>query len=65
MSALCAFEHQGVLTKLIAQLVDMKFGRHAADCYGMTSLRPSSTVTLRTLYKQASRRFAAVIPAKQ
>jgi hypothetical protein len=51
MAARSALEHQRVLTKLIAQLMDVKFGRHAADCHETAAARPSSTGTLKTLYE--------------
>ena len=51
MAARSALEHQRVLTKLIAQLVDVKSGRHAADCHETAAARPSSTRILKTLYE--------------
>ena len=51
VAARSALEHQRVLTKLIAQLVDVKSGRHAADCHETAAARPSSTGILKTLYE--------------
>ena len=51
VAARSALEHQRVLTKLIAQLVDMKLGRHGVDCYGPMRSRPSSSEALTTLYR--------------
>lgn len=60
MPARSALEHQRVLTKLIAQLVDVKFGRHAADCYETAAARPSSTGILKTLYEPESANHTVV-----
>jgi len=46
------FEHERVLTKLIAQFIDSDFARHGADCYGRTWSRPSSTCSVRVLYER-------------
>jgi hypothetical protein len=54
------------LTKLIAQLVDMKSGRHAADCHETAAARPSSAEILKTLYelidRDRDRTAAAAVP---
>src|SRR5882757_3118584 len=50
MSTLRALQHQGVLAKLIAQLVDLKLGGHGAECYGPMRSRPSSSEVPTTLY---------------
>lgn len=55
VAACSALEHQRVLTKLIAQLVDVKSGRHAADCHETAAARPSSTEILKTLYEPIHR----------
>jgi hypothetical protein len=50
MAAFGALQHQGVLTELIAQFVDLKSGGHAPDCYGSDAFesiqlrRPAYTV---------------------
>ena len=44
-------ENQRVLTKLVAQLIDTKFARHAANCSGTAPARPSSTWDSQTLYE--------------
>jgi hypothetical protein len=59
VAARSALEHQCVLTKLIAQLVDMKSGRHAADCHETAAARPSSTGILKTLYEPSVTATAA------
>jgi hypothetical protein len=51
VAARSALEHQRVLTILIAQLVDVKSGRHAADCHETAAARPSSTGIMTTLYE--------------
>jgi hypothetical protein len=40
-----AFEHQRVLTELIAKFLDMKSARHAANCCDTSWTRPSSPET--------------------
>ncbi len=59
VAARSALEHQRVLTKLIAQLVDVKSGRHAADCHETTVARPSSTGIMKTLYEPSFTATAA------
>jgi len=59
VAARSALEHQRVLTKLIAQLVDVKSGRHAADCHETAVARPSSTGIMKTLYEASFTATAA------
>lgn len=51
MAARRAFQHQCVLTKLIAELLDAKFARHDADCSRRAVASPFSTGALAILYK--------------
>src|ERR1700730_178657 len=56
MPARTALEHQRILTELVAQFVDMKSGRHSADCYDTAAARPSSGWLVLILYKVSSHR---------
>jgi hypothetical protein len=56
MPARRALEHQRIWTKLVARFVDMKSGRHTADCYDTAAARPSSGRLALILYKFSSPR---------
>jgi hypothetical protein len=65
MAAGDALEDQGVLAKLIAQFVDVKSARHAADCYGTGAPRPSSTHAGQTLYDAVANAVARSSPERR
>ena len=64
MAACRALEDQRVLTELIAEFLDMRSARHAANCCDTSQMRPSSNSTAATLYKEISRRRSARSPRK-
>jgi len=53
VSAGRALGHEGILSELVTQLVDMEFARHAADFLRRQARRPSSARRAAALYGEA------------